>query len=163
MVFFASKPKDHQLNMLANNGKIWRKTNDANNWIWLTHLDTIKRSIMDFCKRCLVLFQRLVPRLIACHAPKSANGQINTVNNFDSINNENMKSFLIYLRNKITIFRNSASLFAWFSPRSHAAVIIAFIATSTGTISAGKSELQCMERTTPKAKQSKTKQNIKYS
>lgn len=52
---------------------------------------------------------------------------------------------------KLTMFRKSTSLFSWFNPRSHAAVIIAFIATSTGNKSAGKSGLQCIERTTPAA------------
>lgn len=57
---------------------------------------------------------------------------------------------------KLTIFRKSTFLFSCFNPRSHAAVMIAFMATSTGTISAGKSGLQCIERTTPEAN------NIKY-
>lgn len=50
---------------------------------------------------------------------------------------------------ELTIFRNSTSLLSWARPRSQAAVIMAFIQTSTGTISAGKSGLQCIDRTTP--------------
>lgn len=47
------------------------------------------------------------------------------------------------------MFRKSVFLFSVFNPRSQAAVMIAFIATSTGRISAGNSGLQCIDRTTP--------------
>lgn len=49
----------------------------------------------------------------------------------------------------LTMLRKSTFLSSFFSARSQAAAIIAFMHTSTGRISAGKSALQCIDRTTP--------------